>query len=84
MSEPQGLLGEGNKTDQAFKFLDEITHAHDTVDITGIITEEDTTKGCKGTHHIRLEGDGCLHSRGIGEGVWSYSVTHGDRAAAST
>ena len=77
-----GTVDTGNGTNQAFKFLDEITHAHDTVNVTGIITEEDTAKGCKGTHHISLEGDRCLHSRGIGEGIWSYnvSVTHGDRA----
>lgn len=85
LSEPPfELLVRGNETNQAFKFLDEITHAHDTVNITGIITEKDTTKGGKGTHHISLEGDGCLHSRGVGEGIWSYSVTHGDRAAGST
>lgn len=49
------LGGEG-----ALDGLVEDGRAVDTVDVTGVITEEDTTKGGKGTDHVRLPGDGSL------------------------
>ena len=38
--------------------LNEVAHTHNTADVSGVITEEDTTKSGKGTHEIGLEGDG--------------------------
>lgn len=49
------LGGEG-----ALDGLVEDGRAVDTVDVTGVIAEEDTTKGGKGTDQIRLPGDGGL------------------------
>ena len=39
---------------------DENAGARDTIDVTGVITEEDTTKGGKGAHEIGLPSDGSL------------------------
>lgn len=60
------------RTYQALELGDEVVHTHDTVDVTGIITEEDTTEGSKGTHHVGLPGDWRLNAR-VGD-----SVRHGD------
>jgi hypothetical protein len=34
----------------------------DTVDVTGVVTKEDTTKGGKGANEVGLEGDGRLNA----------------------
>lgn len=62
---------------QSLELLDEIPHTHDTVDITRVITKEDTTKCRKGTHEVGLHGDGGLDTRDIhcvGHGVSSVAV----------
>lgn len=41
--------------------LDEDLGAVDTVDVTGVVTEEDTTKGGEGAHEVGLPGDGGLN-----------------------
>lgn len=52
-------VGEGLLT-RALDGLDEDGVAVDTVDVTGVVTEEDTTKRGKGAHHVGLPGDGGL------------------------
>lgn len=44
----------------ALDLLDEVLGAVDTVDVTGIVTEEDTSERGKGAHHVGLPGDGSL------------------------
>lgn len=51
---------------QIGELLDEVLHAHNTVDITRVITEEDTTERGKGAHEIGLEGDGGLDPFDVG------------------
>ena len=52
-------LGESIGT-AALDLLDEKLGAVDTVDVTGIITEEDTSERGEGAHHVGLPGDGSL------------------------
>lgn len=52
-------------TYQVLKGRDEVVHTQDTVDVSRIVTEEDTTKGRKGTHEVGLEGDGGLDAQGV-------------------
>lgn len=40
----------------------EFRGGEDTVDVTRVVTEEDTTEGGEGAHHVGLEGDGGLNS----------------------
>lgn len=42
----------------AFDGVDEDERTIDTVDVTGVVTEEDTTKRGKGTDEVCLPGDG--------------------------
>ena len=58
--------------------LYQVVHAEDTIDIAGIIAEEDTTKGSKSTHHIGLEGDGGLNAAGVGGGDEAYTSSRHD------
>ena len=51
-----------NVTYEVLKSGDEVLHAQDTGDVSGIITEEDTTKGSKGTHQVSPDGDGGLQT----------------------
>lgn len=44
----------------------EVVHTHDTADVSGVITKEDTTKSGKGTHEIGLEGDGSFDTLRVG------------------
>ena len=44
---------------------DEDTRASDTVDVTGIVTEEDTTERGEGAHEVGLPGDGSLDALNI-------------------
>jgi hypothetical protein len=52
-------LGEGLGT-HALDLFDEVLGAVDTVDVTGIVTEEDTSERGEGAHHVGLPGDGSL------------------------
>ena len=52
-------LGCGH-TYQVLKSRDEVLHTKDTGDITGVITEEYTTKSSESTHQVGLDGDGSL------------------------
>ena len=45
---------------------DEDLGAGDTVDVTRIVTEEDTTEGGEGAHEVGLPGDGSLDTLGVG------------------
>ena len=60
--------GRGSSWIQACQKLDDVRHAHDTVDVSRIETEEDTTKSGKGTHEIGPGGDGGLDARRVGGG----------------
>ena len=44
---------------------DEDAGAGDTVDVTGIVTEEDTTERGEGAHEVGLPGDGSLDALNI-------------------
>ena len=46
--------------------LDEVVHVEDTTHPTGIISEEDTTKGCKGNNQVGTNGNGSLDTVDIG------------------
>ena len=35
--------------------MDDIVHAQDTIDVTGIVAKEDTSEGCESAHHVGLE-----------------------------
>lgn len=48
--------------------MDEIPHGHDSVDVSRIIAEKDSTKGCECAHEIRCEGYWGLDSSDIGRG----------------
>jgi len=49
--------------------IDEDLGAEDTVDVTGIVTEEDTTEGGEGAEEVGLPGDGGLDVLDILRGV---------------
>lgn len=59
---------------RALDDLDEVVHTVDTGDITGVVSEEDTTEGGKGAHHVGLHGNGSLHAGDITRTV-GYSTT---------
>jgi len=46
--------------DGSLDLLDEKRRVEHTVNITGIVTEEDTTEGCEGTKEVGLPGNGAL------------------------
>ena len=46
--------------------VDEVGHAHDTRNVAGVETEEDTAKGCEGAHQVGFDGDGRLNARHVG------------------
>lgn len=37
--------------------MNEDAGTSNTVDVTRVVSEEDTTEGSKGAHHVRLKGD---------------------------
>jgi len=81
-SQTGGLLGEdvGLTLDEG----DEDTGASDTVDVTGIVTEEDTTEGGECAHEVGLPGDGGLDALdivGCGETASGRSDLGGDVVA---
>lgn len=45
-----------------------------TVNVTGIVTEEDTSERCEGTHEVGLQGD-----RRLDDGSSTVDVGHGGR-----
>lgn len=45
----------------ALNSLDEVLVAENTVDVTRIVTEEDTTEGGKGAEHVGLPGNGSFN-----------------------
>lgn len=57
-------LGCGH-TYQVLKSSNEEVHTKDTGDITGVVTEEDTTKGSEGAHEVRLDSDGSLDAASV-------------------
>jgi len=58
----------------AFDGLDEDGGAIDTVDIAGVVTEEDTTKGGKGADEVGLPGDGGFNGIDIFGGAKGHRV----------
>jgi hypothetical protein len=51
--------------------VNEIVHGHDAVNVTRIVTKEDTTKGSEGAHHVCLPGD-----RGLDPATGNNTVSH--------
>ena len=47
---------------QAGVLSNDIVHTLDTIDVAGVIAEEDTTKGSKSAHEIGLVGNGRLNT----------------------
>lgn len=50
---------------QASVLADEVWHSQDTTHPTGVVTEEDTTKGGKGTDEVGPHGNGGLEARRV-------------------
>merc|ERR1719258_244585 len=62
----EGVVSRGNICRaRALDELDEPLRASDTVDVPGVITEEDTTEGGEGAHHVGLPGDRSLDALDI-------------------
>lgn len=60
------------------ELLDEVVHSHNTVDISGVISEEDTSKSSKGTHEIGPEGDGGLDTPRVSRRHHDTTTGHDD------
>lgn len=60
----------------AFDQLDEVLGTVDTIDVTGVITKEDTSERGKGTDEVGLEGDRCLNAVDIVGPVDVCSASH--------
>ena len=79
--------GEGGLT--RINQVDEHSGAGDTIDISRVITEEDTTKGRKGADEVRLPGDGGLNHLDIvgmveaSNETWLGGSRHGNRSSSS-
>lgn len=54
---------------RAFNLADEDGGTEDTVDVTGVITEEDTTKGSKSTDQVGFPGDGSFNAVDVVSGL---------------
>lgn len=52
----------------ALNKADEDLRASDTVDVTGVVTEEDTTEGGESAHEVGLPGNGSLNALDISGG----------------
>jgi hypothetical protein len=75
----QRLLPRGeNCSFGAVDGVNEVIHALDTVDVARVVSEEDTTKGGKGAHHVRLEGDRSLDAIDIARAGWNCTARHDD------
>lgn len=63
------------QTYQVLESSDEVVHTKDTTDVTGIITEEDTTKGSEGAHQVRLDSNGGLDAASVDAAHGGHSTT---------
>jgi hypothetical protein len=77
------VTGKFHDTHKTLILLDEVRHAEDTADVTRVITEEDTTKGGKGTHEIGLEGNWGLDALNVGRPRKDRSTRHGCESSES-
>jgi hypothetical protein len=69
---------------QVLESRDEVVHTDDTRDVTRVITEEDTTKGSKGTHQVSLEGDGGLDASSVNAAPTDRASTTGHLSDGSS
>lgn len=60
------------------ELLDEVVHSHNTVDISRVISKEDTSKSSKGTHEIGPEGDGGLDTPRVSRRHHDTTTGHDD------
>ena len=65
----------------AFNTLVELSQAEDTVDVSRIVTEEDTAERCEGADEVRLPGHGSLDARDIAGGCEGSAAGHGGECA---
>jgi hypothetical protein len=64
-------------THEILKLLNEVVHSQNTGNITRVISEEDTTKGSKGTHQVGLECDRSLDTHGVRRRGDDSTTRHG-------
>jgi hypothetical protein len=64
-------------THETLILLNEVVHSQNTGDITRVISEEDTTKGSKGTHQVGLECDRSLDTHGVRRRGDDSTTRHG-------
>ena len=55
----------GVRVRHAGVLTDEVLHGQNTTHPAGVVTEEDTTKGSKGTDQVGSHGDGSLEARRV-------------------
>jgi len=60
--------GIGGGVWEFLELMNEILHSQNTTHVTGIVAEEETSKGSEDTHEIGLDGDGGLNAGGIRRG----------------
>ena len=60
---------------RALNSVNKVRIGSNTVDVTRIVAEEDTTKGGKGTHDVGLPGDGSLDVLNVRSGMKSSLLT---------
>jgi hypothetical protein len=60
--------GTGGGVWEFLELVDEILHSQNTTHVTGIVAEEETSKGSEDTHEVGLDGDGGLNAGGIRRG----------------
>ena len=65
MESRDGSFVRGVWVRQASVLTDEVFHGQNTAHPAGVITEEDTTKGSKGTDQVSSDGDGGLEARRV-------------------
>lgn len=53
----------------------EVLHTKDTGDITGVITEEDTTEGSESAHQVGLDSDRGLDAASVDAAHGGHSTT---------
>jgi hypothetical protein len=62
---------------RTFDVVDEDLVTEHTVDVSRVVTEENTTEGGKGADHVGLEGDGSLDAVDIGCGLEDNGAARG-------
>ena len=72
-----GVRGRDGVGAGALDILNEDCVSEHTIDITGVVTEEDTTEGGKGADHVGLEGDGSFNAVDIGGGLENDGPSRG-------